>query len=259
LGAFLGMLVDLPRWAASVGRIDLDGVHIGTGFRVGASGIMTNRHVLESLVDEIRGPGGIDWGFDRGRVTIDFSDRADGSQQFAIDGVLWAGPDPINFRENLSHLDMAVLRLSDGGRGAPPAPAVTRTLEPGKELAVIGYPARPNNDAYINPETGKPDRAIGARLAEIFGTDFSRKYVAPGYMQTKPGNLPGDVMAWVFSHDCTTLGGNSGSLVLQFSASPAAAGVHFSGSPLIANKAHALGRVDSRTGGALPIDDAGWR
>ncbi|MCE8471278.1 hypothetical protein LZ189_19905, partial [Rhodovulum sulfidophilum] len=59
-----------------------------------------------------------------------------------------------------------------------------------------------------------------------------------------PGRLPGDSEGWAASHDCTTLGGNSGSVLVQFTATPAVAGLHFSGAPLTANKAHALGQVD---------------
>lgn len=255
-GGFLGMLVDLPSWANSVGRINLDGYHIGTGFQAG-NGVMTNRHVLESLIDEVVGPGGTEWGFDRGRVTVDFSDTGDGSAEFGLDHVIMAGADPIRFLENLSRLDMAMLGYADNaGPTNRPALKLAKDLEPNKNVAVIGFPASPTNDAFIDPVTGLPNHEIGKRLRAIFGTDFGRKYVAPGLVMSKPGELPGDDNSWVFSHDCTTLGGNSGSVVVQFGATPAVSGLHFSGAPLIANKAHALGRVQDVTQGAIP--NATW-
>ncbi|MCE8471279.1 hypothetical protein LZ189_19910, partial [Rhodovulum sulfidophilum] len=121
---FLGLVANLPDWTRSVGRIDLDGIHIGSGFLIGGGQVMTNRHVLEACADELTGPGGTLWRFDRGAVTIDFSETADGSQCHALTGVVMAGPDPIGGVERLGHLDMALLSLDAA------------------EMVVIGYPAR---------------------------------------------------------------------------------------------------------------------
>lgn len=254
-GGFLSLSVDLPRWTRSVGRIDLDGHHIGTGFLFGGNHVMTNRHVLEAVADEIVGPGGQHWQFGRGRVTIDFSDDADGAQVWDLTGVAAAGAVPVGHSVDFGTLDMAVLTFGAAGPDLPPLD-LRRELRSDTDLAVIGYPARPGSAAYINPVTGRPDREIGERLRAIFGTDFGRKYVAPGRVLQAPGTLPGDAANWVFAHDCTTLGGNSGSMIVQFAANPGVAGLHFSGATLYANHAHALGAVDS--GGSGPIPGATW-
>ncbi|OLS43828.1 hypothetical protein BV509_05430 [Rhodovulum sulfidophilum] len=253
---FLGLVVDLPDWTRSVGRIDLDGTHIGTGFLIGGGRVMTNRHVLEACADELAGPGGSLWRLGRGAVTIDFSETADGSQRHALTGVVMAGPDPINGVERLGHLDMALLSLDATAPGLPRALPLARQMDEAADMVVIGYPARPGRSAFVDPATGAVSREIGNRLREIFGTDYGRKYVAPGRVIQGPGMLPGDSEGWAASHDCTTLGGNSGSVLVQFTATPSVAGLHFSGAPLTANKAHALGRVDQSPLG--PITGAAW-
>ncbi|KMK68467.1 S8 family serine peptidase [Puniceibacterium sp. IMCC21224] len=255
-GGFLSLSVDLPHWARSVGRIDLNGVHVGTGFLIGGNRVMTNRHVLEAVADEIIGPNGSAWDFGRGRVTIDFSDTADGVTVSDLNGVAITGPVPVSHSVDFANLDMAVLNIVAGGPDLPPPLDLRGELRGDIDLAVIGYPARHGSAAYINPATGRPDVEIGQRLRAIFGTDFGRKYVAPGRVIQQPGTLPGDRNDWVFSHDCTTLGGNSGSMIVQFAASPGVAGLHFSGATLYANHAHALGAVNAAPSG--PIPGATW-
>ncbi len=58
---------DVTLISERVGRIDLDGEHIGTGFVVGRGVIMTNRHVAEAIADEV----GTTWIL-QDRVTINF-------------------------------------------------------------------------------------------------------------------------------------------------------------------------------------------
>ena len=60
----------------------------------------------------------------------------------------------------------------------------------------------------------------------------------------------------MISHDATTLGGSSGSAMIQIAANTAVAGLHFSGAPLTNNKAHALGKVDASPEGR--IDGVTW-
>ena len=255
-GGFLSLLVDLAEWTKSVGRINLDGTHIGTGFLIAGDRVMTNRHVLEALADEVTGPAGSSWQFGRGRVTIDFSETADGSRSVDLVGVAQAGPDPIRSMENLAHLDMAVLKVAAGAQGLPRALPLARQIDTSAVMLVIGYPARPGTSALVDPATGRVSQEIANRLRAIFGTDYGRKYASPGHILDGPGAVPTDAQQWATTHDCTTLGGNSGSVVVQFTNQPAVAGLHFSGAPLTANKAHVLGRVDANPLG--PIVGATW-
>lgn len=250
-GGFLDLIIDLPSWTRSVGRINMDGTHIGTGFVMGGGQIMTNRHVLEACADEFFGPSGQRWQMERGAVTIDFSDAGDGSLELPIKAVNMAGPNPINGLENLQNLDAAILALEDPAN-APPALPFARNFDDQADMVIVGFPARPGTSAFIDPATGEPNIEIARRLREIFGTDYGRKYVAPGATIDGPGEIADDTKNWIASHDCTTLGGNSGSVLIQFNSQPAVAGLHFSGAPMTANKAHALGRVDAQASIELP-------
>ncbi|WP_210526910.1 S8 family serine peptidase [Rubellimicrobium arenae] len=258
-GGLLSLIVDLPRLSAAVGRIDLDGQHIGTGFLIGPGRVMTNRHVLEACCDEIFGPGGSEWSFGRGDVAIDFSDAADGTARFPLTRVLDAGRDPIRNIEFLEHLDLAILGMSDGSTGVDairrPLP-LARRIEPQADVMVIGFPAPPGTSAMVDPKTGLVSLEIAKRLRQVFGTDYGRKYVSPGRIVELPGGLAQDTRLWVVAHDSTTLGGSSGSAMIQITANPAVAGLHFSGAPLTANKAHVLAKVDTSPEG--PIADATW-
>ena len=252
-GGFLSFLVDVPSFARSVGRIDVNGRHMGTGFVIGPNLVMTNRHVLESIADEIAGPNGQFWAFTRGAATIDFSDLADGSARFAIDRVVMAGPNPIRGVEDFDNLDMAIVHVTGD---TPPPLAFARSPQPATEVMVIGYPARPGTSAMIDPATGDFNTEIADRLRLIFGTKFGCRYVSPGRIITPLGQVAGDAREWIFAHDCTTMGGNSGSCIIQLSSTDgvmAVSGLHYSGQPLTANRGHGLAAVDTQIGG---ISDA---
>lgn len=256
-GGFLALLVGLERWTAAVCRVNLDGRHIGSGFLCAPGRVMTNRHVLEACGDEVALKGEGRWFFTRGAVTVDFSDTGDGSRGADVTAVAQAGLLPIRGVERLDHLDMAVLEVDAGAvpEGAEPLP-FTRSLDPSADLMVIGFPARPGTAAMVDPATGVVSREMAERLRAIFGTDYGRKYVSPGHLMAPPGTLAADSHAWVFTHDSTTLGGNSGSVVVQLGSAPAVAGLHFSGAPLTSNRAHALGAVDASAAG--PIQGPSW-
>jgi hypothetical protein len=109
-----------------------------------------------------------------------------------------------------------------------------------RELIVVGYPARPG---VLPVRNGAIDIEVVQRLNELFGMDYSNKYIAPGEIVLAPGGLAGDTPAWVFSHDATTLGGNSGSGIFGLSAPLGMIGLHFGGGWRRANYAHAMGAI----------------
>lgn len=228
---------------AAVGRIDADYIHTGTGFLVGPDLIMTNRHVLEELASPLpRADNPTRWQMTR-QASIDFSPSGyDPAQRFRITEVVLAGPHPIKSHPlSFANLDLALLRIetSNTAGGSPPKP-VPVVENPGwragaANLFVIGYPAPP---AFIpRDDQGALRQDVIERLREIFGLRYREKYFAPG-MATRfdPG--------WVFDHDATTLGGNSGSMIGTLEgAEMAAAGLHFAGDWLRANYAHDLAAV----------------
>ncbi|MGD9527055.1 MAG: S8 family serine peptidase, partial [Pseudonocardia sp.] len=116
LGEWLGAVVLHPTFATvqrSVGRIDMPpGAHAGTGFVVGDGLVMTNRHVLETLAfptPSRTDPTG--WVL-IGEPVVNFSPSGtDTTRSFRILDVVFSGPDPIEGRIDLAHLDLALLRV----------------------------------------------------------------------------------------------------------------------------------------------------
>jgi serine protease len=127
------------------------------------------------------------------------------------------------------------------------------------ELFVIGYPARPGTSAMKDPVTGQFSTEVAKRLGEIFNVQYGRKYLSPGLMEKTVGTVPGDSKGWIFSHDATTLGGNSGSCVVGLEYPLGVIGLHFGGATLTANYAHALPQIKaSNTLGPLSGGGVRW-
>ncbi|MHC2789112.1 serine protease, partial [Bradyrhizobium liaoningense] len=114
---------ELPALTGAVGRIDGDGTHIGTGFVIADSIVMTNRHVLEAIAEEVGSPTGSTWIFSFGEVTIDFSENANGSARFRVKSVIGCGPDPIEGKVRFPRLDMALLEVETSNAAGQKLPA----------------------------------------------------------------------------------------------------------------------------------------
>ena len=107
--------------------------------------------------------------------------------------------------------DLAFLRVeprSGGDRLGEPIPLAAGAAKAGHFIAAIGYPAR---DSRV------PDQDLVTR---IFGNIYDKKRLAPGaLLEARP-----DVLV----HDCSTLGGNSGSALIDMSTGDAV-GLHRAG------------------------------
>jgi hypothetical protein len=258
-GGSLIAVAELPDLTSAVGRIDGDGQHIGTGFLIGTGIVMTNRHVLEAIAEQVSGPAGAKWVFSVGQPTIDFSETADGSARFRITSVIAAGAEPINNKVILKHLDMALLEVETTNAAGLGLPKPVQPLKDRVELKqkgdmfTVGYPARPGTSSMIDPKTGAFSMEVSKRLAQIFNLKFGRKYLSPGAVE-QPVGVNGDIQNWVFTHDATTLGGNSGSAAFRIMSPLGVAGLHFGGATLTANYAHNIAAV--KASGKLPgLDD----
>ena len=239
---------------ASIGRIELPGHPIapygGTGFVVGRGLVMTNRHVAELFC---HGLGRRGLAFRRGGARIHFG-REHGAPARDEDMLLVEDVAMIH-----PYWDMALLRVA--GLSAERAPLVLSVHPPeelsGSDVVVVGYPARdPRNDA--------------ADQDRIFARTFHVKRAQPGKVRGTATieSFGSNVRAMV--HDASTLGGNSGSAVIEV-ATGEVVGLHFGGAYLVANyavPAYELAR-DPRVvaaglafAGAVPPGtdaDAAWR
>lgn len=235
----------------SVGRIEADGEHIGTGFVVAPGVVLTNRHVLQALAAPVPTRNRPErWVMTSDDVFFDTADRpssATAATRFKFKSVLATGPDHIEMeRIDFSDLDVALLEVettSVGGEALPPQLSLSANVlsaDRGADVIVIGYPARPG--ALPTTTAGDYDMEVVTRLGELFGNDYGVKYIAPGKV-SQPVGAPRDVNGWTFDHDATTLGGNSGSCVVSFQGPMPTVGLHFGGKWLSANYAHALGAI----------------
>jgi Trypsin-like peptidase domain len=199
----------------SVGRIDLTNHMydwVGTGWVVAPDVVVTNQHVARLFADS--GPDG---GFafraaedDRrvkARVDLRREYKCPDESLVRVREVLWIEPD--------GGPDVALLRVDtedEKGEALPPLiPLMTQDEVDGSLeswVAVVGYPAR-------SPYTSLADQQ------RIFDGVYDVKRLAPGTVMavTPDGRL---------AHDATTLGGNSGSVVVDLTTGKAV-GLHYGG------------------------------
>lgn len=193
----------------SIGRVELPAhprlPYGGTGFVVGSGLVMTNRHVAEIFAQGV-GDRGLSFVPDR-RAGIDFRRDTGAGTTLRVQRVLMIHP----------YWDMALLSVE----GLPSAILPLKlSLSDARDLvarrvAVVGYPAfDPRNPAQVQDDL------------------FSGRY---GVKRLQPGELHGAVSTASFGkvvlaagHDCSTLGGNSGSAVVDLDTGEVVA-LHFGG------------------------------
>lgn len=216
----------------AVGRINLRNAPIewvGTGWLVDEDILVTNRHVAQEFAAR-KGDG-----FDFIQRDEGLSAELDFLKEFGnatervfrltevLDIVDAPGPDIAFFRIERVSGDLSLSRPID----------LAQSPRETESVAVIGYPAF---DSRI------PDFTL---MQEIYGSRYNHKRLAPGAVTY----LEADRLY----HNCTTLGGNSGSVVLDLE-SGQAMGLHYSGAFMRTNYAvrcdvvrQALDRVKNAT------------
>lgn len=243
----------------SVGRIDIEIdselIHVGTGTVVAPGIVMTNRHVLDAIAEPVPMTGGKTRFLLTGPITIAFDDTAqDLKHRFKVIGVVTAGRNRIGQHADIRKLDMAFLEVEtvNAARSKVPPPVPMRDLPANGMLRmiVVGYPAKPNSAAATDPNTGQISLEMWDRLGAIYQNSYGQKYVSPGEIVLAPGKLPDDSHAWAFSHDATTLNGNSGSVIIDL-ATHRVCGLHFGGAPLRQNLAHGIKAVERAAAGVI--------
>jgi endonuclease G, mitochondrial len=206
----------LENASRAVGRIELTGARldwVGTGWLVNENIMVTNRHVASEFArrrgDDFAFRTGIDGPI---RADIDFVQEIENeaSLRFALVRPLHIEEDPgpdVAFFE---------VEIKSGERKLAMPIDLSASPTATARAATIGYPAF---DSRV------PDRDL---MEKIFGSTYDKKRLAPGAVtRVDQTNL---------LHNCTTLGGNSGSVVLDLD-SGKALGLHFSGSFLKTNYA----------------------
>jgi hypothetical protein len=193
--------------SASVGRVafgEVDGPDglLGTAWRAGVDLVVTNRHVAALLVAD-RSVDPACWRLNPARpVIVDFAatDGAAAPAPVAVAGLVCCA------REE--DVDLAVLRLA-ANRAIPGALTLDAETTPteGTEVYIVGHPFRSTNSAATEM---------------VFGAADGRKRWSPGIITHAA------VDSALVEHDCSTLGGNSGSCVFDV-ATHRVLGVHVGG------------------------------
>jgi endonuclease G len=186
---------------------------VGTGWMIEEDLLITNRHVA-SLFGERRGAT---FAFRTNASGQLLEARIDFRREYQRSAIAQAAIKDIVFIEESGDLrpDMALVRLDKSAPLPEPVELDSASTRFRNNIAVIGYPARdPRNDAFA--------------MDDIFRGVYNVKRLSPGWII---GVRPDGKLV---EHDCTTLGGNSGSVVFNLE-SRKACGLHFSGSYLERN------------------------
>jgi hypothetical protein len=177
---------------------------------------MTNAHVVDLLaskqgrkwVFKLRAVPGIGYEDDPGPVP---------TPAYPFESVLGVHP----------KFDLALLKVTPPQGATPPEPLTLASDPPrkpkGRKVYVLGYPAE-------DPRNG------AALLRSIFLNLYEVKRLQPGTI------LKVFDKESLLHHDCSTLGGNSGSCVLDLETNQVI-GLHFAGSYLKYNRAVALWKL----------------
>ncbi|MGR6964284.1 DNA/RNA non-specific endonuclease [Geodermatophilus sp. URMC 61] len=231
-----GLITGIHPWIPSVGRVEFLNHRMswgGTGWVVDGDGdarvVATNRHVAKLVARRtatgrgvfLRSPSsGVLYG-----MNVDFKEevgaRPEDARAVAVREILYLADDAAP--------DVALLRIV--GAGLPdPLDLADDEAQEEDVVALIGYPAFDSrNDANDQ--------------ARYFHDLYDVKRCAPGFvMQALSGRT-------VLTHDCTSLGGNSGSPLIDLR-SRRVVGLHYAGVYGVENSAVGIGSLKRALAGA---------
>jgi hypothetical protein len=229
-----GLLTDA---LTCVGRIDLPDSSQGfegTGFLIHENLIVTNRHVLQAIARP-NTQGGFNF---KPGVAIDFGHEFRARDSISprwLKQLVFCPARVINDPIDHTKLDLVLIELepvaeaSDRPRSVLAFDVAPDWAVPSQFVYTVGYPGNPGLGESLS------------LLEQLFQSTFGCKRLAPG--EIEPAHA--QVFTWTLAHDASTLGGNSGSVVLVPGREGAAAGLHYGGTRADPreNWGHVLGRV----------------
>lgn len=200
---------------ARVGRVELRGHFdfdwVGTGWLIADGIVVTNRHVAEEFA-VADGAGGFAFATNiLGQVIearVDFREEFEIplSQEIRVSKVLYVA--------DRGEPDVALLAIESDLPLPQPIPLSESAVTDRQVIAAIGYPAFDSRNG-LEP------------MRRLFGDIYDVKRLAPGKVSFVTDKH-------YFVHDCTTLGGSSGSKIIDLE-SGAVVGLHFAGTFLEGN------------------------
>ncbi|MER9456624.1 DNA/RNA non-specific endonuclease [Mesorhizobium sp. M0478] len=217
---------------ARTARVELGNVpnvpYVGTGWIVEKKSptkaiLVTNRHVAEEFASN---DGRGSYFFNTLPNYQDYQVNVDFLEEHGVSRTRQARVGKVVFIAGSNSADIALLEVEDEIlRDLDPIPFSTTALKEGTPIGVVGYPAY---DSRSDPED----------VAAYFGDIFDVKRFAFGDVNSIATDRP------EFTHDATTLGGNSGSVVFNRETGKAV-GLHFAGDYRVANYAVPVSEIKS--------------
>jgi endonuclease G len=215
----------IERVIPSVGRVEIlnhpDLPWAGTGWLVAEDVAVTNRHVAREFA-ESRSNGFV---FRRNpfrrtmKAYLDTLEEHDRGEEctYRVREILYVEKDGDD-RPDVAFLKVKRASEEEDSPLPDPIPLSSSDPQDGDVIGAIGYAAR---DGFRNP---------GEAMKRIFRGIYNVKRLHPGEVMRQVSDQG------FFTHDCSTLGGNSGSAIVAFDTGEAV-GLHFAGSFLNANYA----------------------
>lgn len=203
-----------------IGRVDVPGharlEYAGTGFIVADQVLLTNRHVADEFCEtggEVRFTPGISPSLD---LKQEVSKSVSVTLNLRAPLLVLSDWDAALFRTDVLPGDVTPLKLA----GTPPANA------DGRMVTIVGHPALDTR--------GRTEEIL--QQIQIFGAIFGKKRLQPGRLMGLRQTLSFGQRVNALAHDCSTLGGNSGSALIDIEEEKVV-GLHFRGDYLVANYA----------------------
>ena len=189
--------------------------YAGTGFIVGNGLIATNRHVAQLFSQGL----GLTIRYRAGDAGIDFKREVDTPDNDHSAYVTVTGVEMIH-----PYWDMALLRVAN----LPTTKVLPLSIKRpedlvGRNIVAVGYPAR-------------DDRSDLALQDHIFEGKYFVKRLQPGVLRDRAQVQSFENQVNAMTHDASTLGGNSGSAIIDVDSGEVVA-LHFAGEYLKANYA----------------------
>jgi endonuclease G, mitochondrial len=204
-----------------IGRIEVPNSplvpYAGTGFVVGKNLLMTNRHVAALFAQGV----GLRVRYEAGDAAVDFKRQVDSEGDDSSAYLIVRGVEMIH-----PFWDMALLNINIDGLPSSVALRLSVRLPEdlaGRNIVAIGYPARDDrNDLSLQDK--------------IFRKVYNVKRLQPGTIRGRVTVRSFENFVNAMTHDSSTLGGNSGSAIIDVDTGEVLA-LHFAGEYLKANYA----------------------
>lgn len=205
----------LRKCIRAVGRVDIIGhprlAYGGTGFLVGPNLLLTNRHVASVFVN----------GVGARNLALTFRSRIDLKQEAGSEDSLLLTVTKATMVH--PYWDAALLTVTGVPGDLAPLTLASDAARGSRLIAVVGYPAfDPRNNQEVQ--------------REVFRNLFEKKRLQPGYITGAGVVSSFGHRVEAATHDASTLGGNSGSAVVDVETGHVV-GLHFAGVYLDTNYA----------------------